>query len=586
MTLQKNDKTRIPVDDVLEGFEAEPVVATVDEFPTLTEWQEIAFKRMETDILSGVAWQPSVTSAPAPMEPTADDQQREILMEVASWFLTAEKKFIKVDAQETRLASEDVSKVAKPMMVAHYHGTDFAPIVQKKAGSIIQACMEGAPLDPRLAFGVWSGKTYAVPGNTSPRLYRNYLWDINSWSEPQYRQNQEDAKYGALQPFLDFAIADKDQQTILLDWIAWSLQNEASKPTWAILLFSEEKGTGKSTIGVVLEALFGANNTAKIDGVEKLVATHNDRVLDKKLIVAEEVHISSQSQTGNALKDLITSDRTTVNPKYQATKTIPLKACYLFTTNHKPLWLEGGERRYYIIEMDHEGHAQGPKNEEFNGLVGDVFRQINNPKSLAALYAALKGRKLSEKFDPKSMRFEVNATPIMRELQTLSGNEADDTLEAILAEYCVSIIPSADFKELVRYLNAKNDNAVRNALARLGWESGKLRWRGKQHRAWLKKGLMVEDRRIKSTDLAETLDGAVESGFEWFPMDYYMDATWGKLRDAKLMKTYGKDADTTETVDYSNGAEGPYLDSTSESRYQTWLNDRAVREANEKFLRT
>lgn len=370
-----------------------------------------------------------------------------------------------------------------------------------------------------------------------------------------------------------------------MDWTAWSLQNEASKPTWAILLFSEEKGTGKSTIGVVLEALFGAANTAKIDGVDKLVATHNDRVLDKKLIVAEEVHISSRSKTGNALKDLITSDRTTVNPKYQATKTIPLKACYLFTTNHKPLWLEGGERRYYIIEMSHEGHAQGPKSDEFSDLVRDVYDQISNPKRLSALYAALMARTVSEKFSPKSMRFDDNATPIMRELQAQSGNEGDETLESILAEYSVSIIPSSDFKELVRYLNATNDNALRNALSRLGWEDTRQRFAGKQQRVWSKKRILIDEGRIQSVELAETLVGAVKNGFVWFPIEYYVEATWAALRDNKLKPKF-MSREKTSAFDDNNGENGPFLDSTSHLRYETWRNDTdMLASQHKKFLK-
>jgi hypothetical protein len=565
--------------------DADFLLIDTDESPSLTKWQEIEFSRQETDLLSGVGWEVSVLAAPVPMEPTVNDKEREVMMEVASWFLTAEQKFIKVNAPESRLGKNDVSKVVKPMMVAHYAGTEFAPIVQKNAGDIVSACLYGEPTDPRLAFGVWSGKIYAAPGNPSPRLYRNYLWDLNSWSVPAYRQHVESSDYGALQPFLDFAIADKGQQTVLLDWIAWSLQNEASKPTWAILLFSEEKGTGKSTIGVVLEKLFGAANTAKIDGVDKLVATHNDRVLDKKLIVAEEVHISSQSKTGNALKDLITADRTTVNPKYQATKTIPLKACYLFTTNHKPLWLEGGERRYYILEMDHDGHAQGPKSDDFAELVGAVYTQIKNPKRLAALYAALMARKLSDDFNPKSMRFDANATPIMRELQAQSGNASDETLEDVLAECYVSIIPSSDFKELVKYLNAKNDNAVRNALVRLGWESSKLRWGKKQRRVWAKKGLMVENGRIHSTDLAESLEGAVNQGFVWFPLEYHIETTWEKLRDTKLKVKFRNDQDTKPFQDQHTGKNGPFLDSTSESSYQTELNDKDILAGQPKFLK-
>nr|WP_319948475.1 DUF5906 domain-containing protein [uncultured Shimia sp.] len=556
-----------------------------EDVPPPNKWQEIEQSRLETDLLSGVAWEASVSKRPAPIKPTSDDKKREVLMEVASWFLTAEQKYIKIDSPESRLSMSDVSKVAKPMMVAHYAGTDFAPIVQKHAGGIVSACLEGEPIDPRLAFGVWSGKIYPAPGNPSRRLYRNYLWDLNSWSEPAYRQHHEGGHYGALQPFLDFAIEDKGQQTVLLDWIAWSLQHEASKPTWAILLFSEEKGTGKSTIGVVLEALFGAENTAKIDGVDKLVATHNDRVLDKKLIVAEEVHISSHSKTGNALKDLITSDRTTVNPKYQAMKTIPLKACYLFTTNHKPLWLEGGERRYYIIEMAHDGHAQGPKSDEFAELVGEVYAQINHPRRLAALYSALMSRNISADFNPKSMRFDANATPIMRELQAQSGNESDETLEAVLAEYCVSIIPSSDFKELVKYLNARNDSALRNALVRLGWESTRYRWAGRQQRVWSKKGLMVEHGRVHSTDLAESLDGAVEHGFVWFPLEYFVETTWKELKDTKLKVKFRNDQDAQPFLDLNTGENGPFLDSTSVERYQTWRNDNDILAGQPKFMK-
>jgi len=125
-----------------------------DDIPPPTEWQEIMLERLEKDILTGMAGQPSAPSPAPPIEPTADDKKREVLMEVASWFLVAEGKIIKVNAPETRLSMYDVSKVAKPMMVEHYARTEFAPIVQKHAGGIVRACIEGEPTDPRLAFGV------------------------------------------------------------------------------------------------------------------------------------------------------------------------------------------------------------------------------------------------------------------------------------------------------------------------------------------------------------------------------------------------------------------------------------------------
>jgi hypothetical protein len=505
-------------------------------------------------------------------------------MEAASWFLTADNKYIKVNDPETRLGLNDITKLLPQMMMAHYADTPFEEIVKKKAGGIVDALTFGTPADPRLTFGVWSGKTYPTPGNPSRRLYRNYLWDINSWALPAYRKIHGEPNFGAFSPFLDFAISNQAERTMLLDWIAWSLQNEAAKPNWAVLLFSEEKGTGKSTIGVVLEALFGASNTAKIDGVGKLVATHNDRVLDKKLIVAEEVHISSNSDTGNALKDLITSDRTTVNPKYLPMKTIPLKACYLFTTNHKPLWLEGGERRYYIIEMKHDGHAQGPKSDEFSSLVGDVMDQITDAESLAALYKALMIRSISPHFDPKNMRFSANATPIMKELQAQIGNEGDETLTALLAEYSVSVIPSSDFRVLVKYLDARNDNALRNALVRLGWESTRLQLGGRQQRVWAKKGLLVESGRVYSPEYSENFQGAVENGFEWHPLPHFMQKTWTAILRGKLDRKPLTDDEKRPENQHEPENAGPYLDSNTHHSYQTWFNDVMLAKTNDKAL--
>lgn len=574
--------------DVLDRAEEPVELGDEDDLPHLETWQEIALARAEKDVQSGVAWHPSVlaSSSSAPKKPTNQARLDEVRMEVASWFLTVDNKYIKVDDPEARLGMNDIARVAKQMMFAHYVDTPFAKQAdEKNAGKVVYACMMAEPVDPRMAFGIWSGKTYPAPGNPSRRLFRNDLWDLNSWSRPPYRLHRADASYGALKPFLDFAIPDEKQQSLLLDWIAWSLQNEASKPNWAILLFSEEKGTGKSTIGVVCEALFGAANTAKIDGVDKLVATHNDRVLDKKLIIAEEVHISSNSDTGNKLKDLITSDRTTVNPKYLPMKTIPLKACYLFTTNHKPLWMEGGERRYYIIEMSHDGHAQGPRSDEFTQLVGAVMEQVNDPEQLSALYEALMRRRISPEFDPKSMKFGTNATPIMRELQALSGNEGDEVLEALLAEFNVAIIPSADFRPLVKYMNARSDTALRNALVRLGWEDHRLRLDGKQQRVWRKKGLMIEDKRVCSPDLAEKLEGAVENGFVWFPLGAYIEATWRALLAAKLDRHLTVDLD--QRIDARSEDLGPFLDSsTITASYHAWKTGGGTRPARAtKFLR-
>jgi hypothetical protein len=543
-----------------------------------TKWQQLCLERLDKELQSGIAWHP----AAAACEPvaTTGNLRDEITKEVCSWFLQLNNTLVDVRNKDTRLSFADVEKLI-PQMVAEKYGN--SPAIQKSVRKIAESAFFGCSPNPTLSFGVYSGKAYPKPGNASPSLYRKQRWDINTWHEPEYRRlaSSENTRSGSC-PFselLAFAISDQRQRNHLLDWISWCLQNEAQKPTWSVLLYSEEKGTGKSTIGEVLEALFGSENTAPVNGIEKLTQRFAADVLGKKLIVAEEVHISSNSIDGNALKDLITNERITVEPKYQSAVTIPQVSCFLFTTNHKPLWLEGGERRYYVIEMSHEGHAQGSKNLEFSGIVARVKAQIGNPQSLRDLYERLMARGQDAAFNPKNLDFSRNATPIMRDLQATSGNEVDEMLNALLQEFHVSIIPSSDFPELASYIRCRNANSLRNSLVRLGWEERRLRINGKQGRTWVRKDLDINNKRVNSPELAKSYGGdAVDKGYTWFSCDFFQYKTWDALvrdrlpRGRKITEEYSAFADGPFTND--SGDFGPFCGAKSNERYQTLQGDR------------
>jgi hypothetical protein len=45
------------------------------------------------------------------------------------------------------------------------------------------------------------------------------------------------------------------------------------------------------------------------------------------------------------------------------------RCCFMLTSNHLPLWIEPEDRRYYLIEVDHDGHATGPHAGRFAELV-------------------------------------------------------------------------------------------------------------------------------------------------------------------------------------------------------------------------
>lgn len=539
--------------------------------PDPNKWQSFELGLEELDCAAGVCWHPATANKTAsPRKPTTAQRLHAVRQEVASWFVQLDGKFISTTNKDSRLGTGEIEKILPQMLAERFPDNE---LVERNAGKLVFAAIYGTAADPRSSFGVYSGKAYPAPGNPSPRLFRDGMWNLNTWQRPAYRSlqptKQQDCPF---EHMLKFAIPEASQRNMLLDWIAWNLQNEGDKPNWAIMLYSETKGTGKSTIAKILTSLFGLHNTAATNGIRALTQRFAADVLDRKLVVAEEVHISSHSAEGNALKDLITNAIVSVERKYQPIVSIPQTSCFVFMTNHKPLWLEGGERRYYIINIDHDGHAQGNLNDAFSKIAGKVNELGQNAQFLRDLYEQLITRQLATSFDAKNMRFNENATPIMRKLQTTSGNEGEQVLKALLDEYCVSLVPNEDFPELIAHLKLRNANSLRNMLAILGWEARRVRFGGRQHRVWCHQTLLVENRRISHAALANTIDPSAETaGFTWFDVDYYVNQTWKTLRTERLLRGYrtedeGSAAMCERTHDNTEGQYGPFQSSTSHLR--------------------
>lgn len=546
--------------------------------PNLSKWQRMVEEQFQQQLWSGAAWSKSCDWGAIKRTSTAGQRIAFAKREASSWFLKANNNYIYLGNPSARLAKEDVGSMLGTMLA------DRLPeklLTSKQRSDVAGSVIFEEDVDPTLSIGVWSGKTYSLPGNPSPRLYRDFMWDINLWQKPCYRDEQTKAEFGAFLPFLEYAIPGEQERNVLLDWLSWSLQNESQKPGWAIFLFSEEKGTGKSTITTVAEALFGAANTAKVEGVDKLIARFNSQTLSKKLVIAEEVKITSNSAAGNSLKELITGSNTTVDIKFQPMQNLVLRNCFLLTTNHRPIWLEGGERRYFIIHMKHDGHNQGKDYETFVPLVEAVMEQIKDPAKLAGLYTALLARKPSADFNPRSLNYAKLASPIMRELQLDSQPESEALLEELLNLYRVSIIPSADQKALTNYLKFKSEQALRHTLIRLGWEDTRLRWGGKQRRVYIRKGALAEKGRVQSELMSSDLEKAVEGGYVWWPMESNIKRSWDRLLIEMLKPTGKKDEEysaVNQGESSETGEEGPFLNSSGVESYWTWKNSKFDKE--------
>ncbi len=141
------------------------------------------------------------------------------------------------------------------------------------------------------------------------------------------------------------------------------------------MLYSQKQGTGKTVLTDLVKDLFGVANTSRINGVRQLVARFNKEVLQHKLVVVEEIEVRKGSKEANQVKTLITEDSTTVEAKGLPSSVEPINCAFLMTTNNLPTWLEEADRRFYILNFDHEGYNNGGTDyEKFVGLVKKMLQ--------------------------------------------------------------------------------------------------------------------------------------------------------------------------------------------------------------------
>jgi hypothetical protein len=511
--------------------------------------------------------------------------KREVQLFAASCFVQHKRKYIDVETY-VELTDLEIFRALSQKIAQKFHKWyQSKKLTASMIDEISFAVVNGTTIDPRMSFALYSGKKYMLPGNKAKRLWRNGYCDLNDWVEPTYRHEEaaerDEAKpLGSLQDLIDFAIKTPLERQILLDWLGWSLRYEHLKPRWAIFLFSETKGTGKSTLLELGQALFGEANTANENGIEGLTQRFASDSLSKKFVKVEEVKLSSHSDAGNKMKDYITGDAALVDVKHMSKQTIPLKCAFMLTTNHKPTWLEGGERRYFLIDMDHAGHAYGDRKDAFDEITKAFRKDLEDPKQLKRWYIELIERNHHKDFDPFILKPQKISSPLMKELIGEARIEVKDVLEDLLTIYSVTVIPSADQQLLVNHLKLKGQQSLRNILRDLGWHPISARFDGKTQRIWVRQDNTVEKGRLDAPILSQDLEREIPLGFTWWPISQAISKGWHELtahvlRPGRYKHTKTENGKTTVQHELhsnpeENYARGPFADSTSDTDFESY----------------
>lgn len=427
----------------------------------------------------------------------SEEEVAELSRMVAKSFVRRDGKFYSVENPNSPLNRKDVERISFHRFVDEQHG--FVPNSQLLK-QVYRRSIDELHLQRDQSIQTWLGNLRCSAGNPEKLLWNDGAVAINTWSLPRYRTREVAyPEMGPVQDFLEIFFEREEERDFFINWLAWCLQNEGDKPGWAPFFYSKMKGTGKSTLCKIVSKLFGDENTAVQNNVDKLTSRFNMTMLNSKLVISEELKLDPKDKArGNALKTFITEGETISEIKGREAERVKQCCCFLFTTNHIPLWIEAEDRRYWVVQADHDGHASGPLAAEFAELVGNVRAFIEFDEHLAGIYASLMTHKIPEDFDAKTLNVVKSATPIMKVIQSGSAKITLEMLDEDLNRRELNAIPQEQVVGIVTGDLKQSPEAAKHLLSELGWTKVKRKWGAIDYaRAlWVRPGYVVEGGKI------------------------------------------------------------------------------------------
>lgn len=179
---------------------------------------------------------------------------------------------------------------------------------------------------------------------------------------------------------MEYLFPNERERNLVLNWIAWLIQNLALKPKHALLIQGYAQGTGKSFIAEVLRLILGKGNAETVSQND-LLSTFNGWALKTKLLVIEELRALDRGAAKDTLHDIITQESISVNEKNVAR--FQIENCFgilAMTNNDAALKIDNADRRYLVVRTDAKPRNRAEYGPDFD------------PKYYARLYALLKDR--------------------------------------------------------------------------------------------------------------------------------------------------------------------------------------------------
>jgi Family of unknown function (DUF5906) len=250
---------------------------------------------------------------------------------------------------------------------------------------------------------------------------------LNLWKPPQWTADPQAGKPKFFLGHLAY-ILDSDGPAIehVLNFLAHLVQRPQERIGHALLITSEAKGIGKSTLGNVVRRLVGEQNSRVVQ-TKDLKSSFDGWLMGKLVVQVDEVYEGGNWDLANKLKPLITEPTVSANIKYGPQVEIDNYARFIMFSNHTaPLTLEDGDRRYFVFNSK----AQPRPDDYYETL----YREIDTPAAMNALYTFLSRRDLS------------GFNPFKRPPMTEAKQQLIDDSEHPLHTYIIEAVNSGHFR--------------------------------------------------------------------------------------------------------------------------------------------
>lgn len=196
----------------------------------------------------------------------------------------------------------------------------------------------------------YEGVTFA-PANNAPDCYYN-LWSGFAFEPLDCGIFTAGMKCRRLLKHMKYILCagNSEHFRYLLAWAADMLQDPDNKKGVALVMRGL-KGTGKSTFAEALASLLG-RHSIKISHMRHLTGNFNRHLADKLLVLAEESYWAGDKTDEGPLKDMITSDRMTIEAKgVDAVEMPSLCRLIMITNNEWAAPATADERRYFVLDV-------------------------------------------------------------------------------------------------------------------------------------------------------------------------------------------------------------------------------------------